>query len=132
MMRVHIAPKKQLVISVAVSTELLNRIIINIRAISQRFRELPEIAKWVNFQNNRTRMKRKTNRITCYSKLRSQTYRLIKRTQSYPPSFNMRGLEFIIQNQYYKFQTNFGFQNRISPVNTGRRDKYLAESSCLS
>lgn len=43
MMRVHIAPKKQLVILVAVTTELLNRIIINIRAISQRIQELPEI-----------------------------------------------------------------------------------------
>lgn len=42
-MRVHIAPKKRLVILVAVITELINRIIINIRAISQRIQELPEI-----------------------------------------------------------------------------------------
>jgi hypothetical protein len=110
-MTARTAPKKLSVILVAVTTEIYRKINIVMMTLSPaKISKLPETMRILDIiQISTAMMNQKRDLKTCYSKLRSQVLRSIRRTQSYRSLFPKRRPESITQNQYYKFWTNSGY-----------------------
>ena len=97
--------------------------------ISHMIQESQEYSKHITKTRRMVPRKRKPS---CTLRWRRRRRSQKKRTLACVRSSVRRRLEFIIQNQYYKFQTSYGFQNLILRANTGRHDKYLAVNNCPS